>query len=60
MGRKKSNFCLEWQGYHSTAVIEDIVERLRTLDAANGTPEQFELLLWQMGFEAVARSIRKD
>jgi hypothetical protein len=40
---------------HTTAVMEDIVTRLRALDAANGTPSQFESLLRQFSKEAAAR-----
>ena len=40
---------------HTTAVMESIVERLRALDAANGTPQQFQALLRTFIEEAAAR-----
>ena len=40
---------------HTTAVMEDISNRLRALDGANGTPEDFERLLRTFLAEAAAR-----
>jgi RHS repeat-associated protein len=40
---------------HSTSVAQDILERLRALDAANGTPEDFRALLRTFQEEAARR-----
>jgi hypothetical protein len=40
---------------HSTAVAQDILNRLQALEAANGTPQQFVELLRTFQREAAAR-----
>lgn len=40
---------------HTTAVVQDILDPLTALDAANGTPEEFRILLRQFQEEAAKR-----